>query len=132
MVISDRLELEIGQHASEYLNGRVPLHVFEDWFTDVIWDLAEREDCSVRRLAGRIANVIAEYSRGDRTIESMRREMENAIRPFEVAPPSFRSALHLIAMDKPRDIELFMDGAIPRFPVVRAAIGSFDQMELHG
>ncbi|SPF43407.1 hypothetical protein SBA4_3030025 [Candidatus Sulfopaludibacter sp. SbA4] len=68
-------ELEIQRRLSQYLRGEKQLHEFEDWFVPVMWDLAESEDEPARELAGRISNLIAEFSRGDRTLESMRTEL---------------------------------------------------------
>ena len=73
---------EIQEHLSEYVSGRIELHEFEDWFVSVLWDLAEEPDDAASDLAGHIHNLIAETSRGDRTLDSLREELAEAVRPF--------------------------------------------------
>lgn len=73
---------EIHDNLSCYVDGKLSLHEFEDWFVPVLWDLAEGDDEESRRLAGTVSNLIAEYSDGLRSETSLRRELEKNIRPF--------------------------------------------------
>ena len=79
------IQNELGIHSavSRYLDGADTLQEFEDWFMPVLWDLGEAEDDDVRRLAGTIANLIAEYSGGQISESYLQRELASAIRPFE-------------------------------------------------
>jgi hypothetical protein len=83
--MASELELEIQQHLSQYLKDAA-LHEFEDWFVPVLWDLADSQDEGARELAGSISNLIAEYSRGDRTLESLREGLARVARHVEVWP----------------------------------------------
>jgi hypothetical protein len=80
--MASELEIEIQQHLLQFLNGTAALHEFEDCFSPIAWTLADSPDVSARELAGRICNVIAEASRGDRTLESMKEELASVIPPF--------------------------------------------------
>jgi hypothetical protein len=73
---------EIQQHLAEYLDGNTKLHEFEDWFIPVLWDLAEDTDESARSFGGRVHILISEASRGDRSQDSLREELEALCLPF--------------------------------------------------
>jgi hypothetical protein len=60
--MASELELEIQQHLSEYLGGKLQRYELEDWLIPTIWDLAESEDEWARELAGEIENLISEHS----------------------------------------------------------------------
>jgi hypothetical protein len=79
--MASELELDIQLHLIRFLTGDSELHEFEDWFSPLLWNLAESND-PARELAGRIHNLIAEASRGDRSFESMREELASVISPF--------------------------------------------------
>lgn len=80
--MSHELLLEIRDNLSRFVDGKLSLHEFEDWFVPVLWDLAESDDGESRSLAGAVSNLIAEYSDGLRSETSLRRELEKNIRPF--------------------------------------------------
>ncbi len=80
--MASELELEIQQHLSSYLDGRLERYELEDWLIPTLWDLAESDDDAARELAGRIENLISENSRGDRSPESLREELTRIARPF--------------------------------------------------
>jgi hypothetical protein len=84
------LEIELQEHLLRYLSRAEQLHEFEDWFTPLLWDM-DAQNQGMRELFGSVSNLIAEFSRGDRTSESLEqelRELATAIRPFvgSVAP----------------------------------------------
>lgn len=79
--MASELEVAIQQHLLEYLAGVTQLHEFEDWFVPISWELAESDDVAARELVGRIHNLIAETSRGDRSIESMHEELMKVLHP---------------------------------------------------
>jgi len=74
------LQSEICDKLTRYLGGEVTLQDFEDWFFPVLWDLAEERDSESRRLAGSISNMMAEYSRGDRSEGSLRAGLADELR----------------------------------------------------
>ncbi len=79
--MASKIESEIQQHLTQYLDGAIQLHEFEDWFVPVLWDIDESDDERARELAGRVHVLMAEFSRDDRSEESLRMELANAIRP---------------------------------------------------
>jgi hypothetical protein len=72
------LELEIQQHLMQYLSGDIVLADFENWFSPVLWEI-DVEDEHTRELAGTIHLLISEFSRGDRTLENMRKGLAETI-----------------------------------------------------
>jgi hypothetical protein len=78
------LQSEIHGKVFEYLHGRTGLAELENWLWPFLAAL-EDEDEDARNGAGVIGSLISEYSRGDRTEDSMLQEMATIIRPF--APP---------------------------------------------
>ncbi|HUI77542.1 MAG TPA: hypothetical protein VLY24_06485 [Bryobacteraceae bacterium] len=83
--MASQIELDIQRHASRYLDGSIQLYELEDFLLPALWDLAESEDEAARELAGSINNLIAETSRGDRTLESLREGLE-AVCPSVLGP----------------------------------------------
>lgn len=75
-------ELEIHNQLAQYLDGAIQLYELEDHLLPIMWDLAESNDEPARELVGRIMNLIAESSRGDREFESLQRGLADAARPF--------------------------------------------------
>lgn len=49
----------------------MPLSDFENWFVPILWDI-DRESRSTQEMAGAVHILLAEYSRGDRTLEAFR------------------------------------------------------------
>jgi len=81
MAAEFRSELE--ENLSRYLRDEISLQAFEDWFAPVLWEVADSHDEEDRILVGTISNRIAEYSYGDISEDSLRRELANAVLPFE-------------------------------------------------
>jgi hypothetical protein len=80
--MASEIELGIQQHLLKYLSGEIQLHEFEDWFIPVLWSI-DNKDESAREMAGEIHILISEFSRGDRTPESLREGLANAIHSKE-------------------------------------------------
>lgn len=80
------VEQRILAHLSDYLNGKIQLHEFEDNFVRILWDIDECPDARARELAGEIHVLTAEYSCGDRTLESLREELTRIANPSAGAP----------------------------------------------
>ena len=85
--MTQRIELAIQEHLSQYLNGEIQLHEFEDWFAPILWGI-DTESESAREMAGEIHILISEFSRGDRTLGALREGLATAIRPFAEQPLS--------------------------------------------
>jgi hypothetical protein len=66
-----------------YLEKQISLHDFEDHLLGFLWDLADSPDSTSRELAGHIHNLIEEFSCGHYSEIELRREMADAIRPFD-------------------------------------------------
>ncbi len=77
------LELKIQQHVMQYLSNAASLADLENWFAPVLWDIDE-EDPSTREMAGSVHILISEFSRGDRTVESLREGLAKTIRASRV------------------------------------------------
>lgn len=108
--MASELELEIRQRISEYLHERVALFQLEEWLLALLWDLADSDDEGARALAGRAQNLISETSRGDRDLVSLRKELEEATRPFAptlevVARVSVLARQSIISVGLPAKIE---------------------------
>lgn len=71
---------QIRAQVNRYLAGEIPLFMLDDWFVDVLWDADPDHDPEVSNLVGGIHIALAEYSRGDRSLDSMKIELANAIR----------------------------------------------------
>ena len=71
---------QIRPNVQRYLDGEIELPEFEDWFTPVLWDIESFRDDAATELAGKIHILTAEYSRGDRSLESLRLKLANAVR----------------------------------------------------
>jgi hypothetical protein len=72
------LDIEIQQHIIRYLTSAETLAEFENWFAPVLWDIDDQEE-STRERAGLIHILLAELSRGDRTIAEFQRGLTDAI-----------------------------------------------------
>jgi len=82
------LELGIQQHVMQYLSGVVSLSDFENWFVPAMWEIDD-EDEYTRKLAGTVHILISEFSRGDRTLMSLREGLAETIRTADEAPRSY-------------------------------------------
>ena len=60
-------------------SGSVPLSDFENWFVPILWDIDD-ENRSAQEMAGIVHILLAEYSRGDRTLEALREELAGVAR----------------------------------------------------
>jgi hypothetical protein len=87
---------------SGYLRGSASLADLESWIWSFLGDLEDSHDEDTRNLAGTIGSIISEYSYGDRTEESMRKELAAAIRPFEDSVP-------VVAADSPIRVVYIQD-----------------------
>jgi hypothetical protein len=77
---------EIHDKISEYLSGPpASLVDVENWLWSFLGDLDDQDE-TVRNVAGAIGSLISEYSYGDISEISLRRELANTILPFEQKP----------------------------------------------
>ena len=123
------MESEISQVVAllrRYIGGQIALHEVEDVSLPSLWDTDESDTANLQFL-GRIHNLIAERSRGDRTEESLRQELAKTIRPFVRV-----WAFHFVsARSKPElpcpDVNISLDSPKrigPKGEIVRTGTGS--------
>jgi hypothetical protein len=127
--MASEAELEIQQHLSSYLSGKLQRYEFEDWLIPTLWDLAESDDDVARELAGHINNLIAETSCGDRSMESLQEELTRIARPFGVRIVSidYYSPADPCVISKPQDVDSGQPNRKP--PQVAEAVGRVDDCQ---
>ena|SRR5579863_7266673 len=103
---------QVAALVKRYIDGQIALHEVEDVSLPLLWDTDE-SDIATTQFLGRIHNLIAERSRGDRTEESIRLELANAVRPFVVhailweRPDSIPIERKTRASTKPRKVRVY-------------------------
>jgi hypothetical protein len=70
---------EIQQQLRRFLDGSIELHEFEDFFVPRLRDLEGSSDEAAAGFAGHIHVLLAEYSRGDRPLASLKEELGQMI-----------------------------------------------------
>jgi hypothetical protein len=63
---------ELQTQLSRYLENRISLDEFRDWFDDETWGLAAEPDSALRRMAGKIELRVAEFTNGHLTEDELR------------------------------------------------------------
>lgn len=127
------MESSISQVAAlvkRYIDGTIALHELEDTYLPLLWDADEGSD--VVQFLGHVNNLIAERGRRDRTEESMREELANALLPFaqpdsmvvRLQYPSAQVGIQIAGKIPNEPIESFVDSAssiqTPRKPSARS------------
>jgi len=74
---------QLQQKAAEWISGKIALRDFHLWFESEAFDLRQSADKSAAELAGQIDVLLAEYTGGYLPVAELRRELAEAIRPFE-------------------------------------------------
>jgi hypothetical protein len=103
------MESSISQVAAlvkRYVDGTIALHELEDTYLPLLWDADE--DSDVVQFLGHVNNLIAERGQGDRTEESVREELANAIRPFAQS-----DSMAVRLQDPPAQVRIQIAGKIP-------------------
>ena len=80
--MASELQSEIRDRLGSFLLEKTSLQDFEDWFAPILWSVAEDGDDQSRELVSTVNNLICEYSNGDRSENSMRRELVSTVFPF--------------------------------------------------
>jgi hypothetical protein len=94
--------IEIRQRLLDWLDERISLREFEDWFVPSTWSAHRENDPEAESLADEIEMNLSEYSGGEQSLEQLKgslRELVNSVRPFAV---SFRFEIP----QPPREITL--------------------------
>jgi len=73
--MNPQVEQEIRRWLRRYLTNDVSLDAFEDWITDATWDIDRRQDPAAAQLSALIGRYIAEYGRGARTEQQLKRAL---------------------------------------------------------
>lgn len=55
---------EIRQHLADWLEGRISLEEFEDWFVPATWDIHRSKDAEAEELTDEIELNLSEYTSG--------------------------------------------------------------------
>ncbi len=66
---------KIRERVLSYVLGRCSPVAFEDWFTPIAWSIEKTGDWAARELVYQISTLLAEFSNGDRTEDSLRNEL---------------------------------------------------------
>jgi len=74
---------EVHDKISGYLRGSSSLADVENGIWSFLGDLEDSHDESARNVAGAIGSLISEYSNGDISEDSLRRELAVVIGPFD-------------------------------------------------
>jgi hypothetical protein len=82
--MTSEYQSEAHDKISGYLGGSASLVDVENWIWSFLGDLENSQEEGVRNVAGTIGRLISEYSHGDISEDSLRRELALAIRPFEL------------------------------------------------
>ncbi len=103
---------QISEHLAMYLNGKIPLDLFEDWVVENTWNIHLDRDVEAMQLAYAIEESLAEYSSGHISESQLRDEFKVALyseRPVvEVHYFSPRPAMQSVS----RNSDAFLSGEV--------------------
>ncbi len=122
---------KIRRELQRYIDGEIELHQFEDFFVPLLWDVDSHDDSEASELAGSIHNLTAEYSRRDRSLDSLREELTRIARPFGRVIAFARSTTQAepYVISEPREVT-FGFGAIRKPPQMATVVGDLVPLEL--
>ena len=70
------IDLEIRDWLGQYLDGKISLRQFEDWFVPAAWGIPRTASPGTLRLVGEIELRLAEFSNGHWTEPELRAKLE--------------------------------------------------------
>ena len=70
---------QISEHLAMYLNGKIPLDLFEDWIGENTWNIHLDRDIEAMQLAYAIEESLAEYSSRHLSEAQLRDELKVAL-----------------------------------------------------
>ena len=82
---------DIYHKLSAYLDGRIDLAEFHNWFIPATWDIDTEPDY-VKNCAHRIQLLLAEFSNGDRSEQELRARLQELRLPKDALTPVFPSS----------------------------------------
>jgi|SRR5579864_4323612 len=78
-------QLELREKIMQYLAGKLPLSAIEDWLIPSLW---EKTDERSELLANNVLRLLAEYSRKDRSLEELKKELRSAASTYLQSDPT--------------------------------------------
>lgn len=97
---------EIRDHLAQFVDGKISLHQFEDWFVPATWNIRQQDDPEAETLADDIELRISEHSDGVLNERELVGELTRFARP--PAPRSFR----YVVLDHPQKLFLPLEPLI--------------------
>lgn len=94
---------DVCDHVRQWLAGGISLREFEDWFVPETWNVHSSGDSELESLVDEIELNLSEYSDHVLNADELRREMANAIRPFDQNTASAEKMLHIVYGVPPSD-----------------------------
>jgi len=77
-------EIEIRQQLARYLNGKLTLNEFQDWFVPHSWNFHQSPSLALQKLVATIELAIAEFTNGDWTARELRDHFNSLLTTYEV------------------------------------------------
>ena len=102
------LTREIYAKASEFVDGKVSLRQFEEWFVPATWSVHRANDQVAESLADEIDLSISEHTDGLLSIDELRLEFANTIRPFAPAVPRIFDGSPMMTTSSDSPIQVFV------------------------
>ena len=81
---------QIREQVVMFLDGRIDLDAFEDWFVQNTWNVHLSESCSAEALTFAIEESLSEYSSHHLTEEELRSELQSLVHSENQSQPSFK------------------------------------------
>ena len=99
--------LQIRSRLADWIDGKISLSEFEDWFVPETWNIHKANDAEAEDVADEIELSLSEYSGGHLTLEQLKESLKELARPFVLR---HRTPILLIAksgnISKPRESTL--------------------------
>jgi hypothetical protein len=91
---------QIRSRLAEWIDGRISLSAFEDWFVPATWNIHKENDSEAENLADEIELSLSEYSGGYLSIAELRESLEELTLPFSTG----ESSACPVVIAKPQEI----------------------------
>jgi hypothetical protein len=71
--------IQIRSRLSDWIEGRISLAEFEDWFVPATWNIHKGNDAAAEDLTDSIELSLSEYSGGYLTLEELREKLKGPV-----------------------------------------------------
>lgn len=85
------LDIDILNHLSQLLAGKITMKAFQEWFTPATWGIANQVGSRAYELTGTVELAFAEYSAGHLEYEELREELLSLLRNITIEFPPVAS-----------------------------------------